>query len=159
MSPADRPLALYLRFLGVVDLLALAAVAMPESSMAAVHQALGLGELPPAPLVGYLTRSASALYAVHGALLIYVSLDVPRYRPLIAFLAWAAIVHGGVLLAIDLAVAMPRWWMLLEGPVYIILAVIALALLRRHVGSRVAPAAPAESPAVAAPRSDPLEIR
>lgn len=131
MPPADRPLVLFLRLLGVVDLSALAAVVIPASWMATTHFMLGLGDLPPTPLVGYLTRSASALYALHGALIVFVSFDTPRYRPLIAFLAWAAIAHGAVLTAIDLAVGMPWWWTLLEGPVYIGLAVTTLLLLRR----------------------------
>jgi hypothetical protein len=151
MLPADRPLVFVLRLLGLIDLAALLAVVMPEAWMAATHHALGLGELPPAPLVGYLARSASALYAVHGALLIFVSFDVPRYRPLIAFLAWTALVHGGVLVAIDAAAAMPWWWTLLEGPLYILLAAIVLLLLRRGRAASGASCGEAAEPVQFAP--------
>jgi hypothetical protein len=104
---------------------------MPESWMAAMHQGLGLGELPRAPLMGYMTRSASLLYAMHGAMIVFVSYDIPRYRPLIRFLAWAAVAHGLLLALIDLFEQMPLWWTVLEGPVYFLLGAAVLRLLRK----------------------------
>jgi hypothetical protein len=100
-SPGDRSLRVFLRVVGVIDALSLAAVIMPDASMAAAHERLGLGELHPTPLLGYLARSASLLYAVHGAIIVFVSFDTVRYRPLIRFLAWTALLHGLALAAID----------------------------------------------------------
>jgi hypothetical protein len=125
-----RSLQIFLRVLGCIDGLAFFAVVMPESWMAAVHRGLGMGELPAAPLVGYMTRSASLLYALHGAVIVFVSFDVPRYRPLIRFLAWAALVHGLLLVAIDLMERMPPWWTLLEGPVYFLMGATVLRLMK-----------------------------
>jgi hypothetical protein len=135
-STADphRSLRIFLRVLGCIDVLAFFAVLMPESWMAAVHQGLGMGELPHAPLVGYMTRSASLVYALHGAMILFVSYDVPRYRPLIRFLAWAAVIHGLLLVTIDVFEQMPLWWTLLEGPVYCLVGVAALRLLQESAG-------------------------
>ena len=114
-----RLLVIVLRVYGCVDLAALVAVVMPGEWMAAIHAAVGLGEFPEAPLVGYLTRSASALYALHGAMILFVSFDVDRYWPLITFLAIAAVIQGFVILAIDLAVGMPMPWTIIEVPSFI----------------------------------------
>ncbi len=100
--------------------------------MAKVHSWLGLGELPREPIVGYLTRSASALYALHGAMILFLSFDTRRYAPLITFLAIAALIHGTVMLGIDLAVGMPRWWTLVEGPAFAATGGIVLAIQKMH---------------------------
>ncbi len=60
-----------LRLGGVVMLTALGAVVMPYSWMNAIHQQLGLGELPHVPIVGYLfsfgpLRLARRVARVHG---------------------------------------------------------------------------------------------
>src|SRR5262249_10905853 len=95
------------------------------------HRWAGLGELPAAPIVGYLARSASALYALHGATVVFVSFDVERYRPLIRFLALLAVVHGGVMFGIDWVVGMAAWWLWLEGPGFAATGVAVLVALRR----------------------------
>lgn len=128
-----RPaLVVFLRLFGTLDLLALLAVLMPDTWMARGHQWLGLDELPRAPIVGYLTRSASALYALHGATVLFISTDTVRYARLITFLALVALIHGAVLLGIDLATGMPVWWTLLEGPVITATGVVVLALQRER---------------------------
>ena len=81
----ERILRILLRVAGGLPLTALLAVVMPTEWMDATHRWLGLGELPRAPIVEYLTRSLSLLYAVFGALWLYMSTDVRRYAPLIAF--------------------------------------------------------------------------
>jgi hypothetical protein len=111
-------LVFILRVFGVMDLLALLAVFLPLEGMARTHAWLGLGELPREPIVGYLTRSASALYALHGAMILFISFDVSRYARLITFLAVAALVHGAIMFVIDLVVGMPVFWTLLEGPAF-----------------------------------------
>ncbi|HEY7311424.1 MAG TPA: hypothetical protein VH643_18830 [Gemmataceae bacterium] len=118
MGKNQTGLVVVLRILGSVDLLALLAVFLPLDWMARAHAWLGLGELPREPIVGYLTRSASALYALHGAMILFISFDTRRYARLITFLAVVALVHGVVMLGIDLGVGMPVWWTLLEGPAF-----------------------------------------
>jgi hypothetical protein len=122
-------LAVALRILGCVDLVALAAVAMPHGWMARGHAWAGLGELPAAPIVGYLARSISFLYALHGATVLFISFDVDRYRPLITFLAVIALAHGAVMLGIDLAEGMPLWWTAVEGPGFSATGGVVLSLL------------------------------
>jgi hypothetical protein len=128
-NPSHRSLQIFLRLLGCIDALAFLAVLMPEAWMAAVHEGLQMGEIPRAPLMGYMTRSASLLYALHGAMIVFVSFDIPRYRPLIRFLAWAAVIHGLLLITIDIVEGMPLWWTMLEGPVYCLMGLIAVRLL------------------------------
>jgi hypothetical protein len=131
VSKPPSALAVVLRLLGAIDLLAMIAVVMPRRWMEAGHAWAGLGDLPPGPVVGYLARSSSALYALHGALIVVISFDVVRYWRLITFLAAAALVHGGVMLAIDLAEGMPRWWTLFEGPAFAASGAVVLALQRQ----------------------------
>ena len=69
MARYERSFKLFLRVVGTVALLAVVAVVMPYSWMDAVHQRLGMGKLPPEPIVGYLARSTSAFYAMLGGLL------------------------------------------------------------------------------------------
>lgn len=128
----DRAVALVLRVLGGLDVLALVAVVMPRAWMAAAAELAGVGPLPAEPLVGYLARSASAVYVLHGLTVLFVSFDVPRYRPLIRLLAWVAVAHGAVVLAVDLAEGMPAWWTAVEGPTFSATGVLVLALLRRR---------------------------
>ena len=123
---APRPLIIALRVLGATDMLAFLAVAMPASWIQSGHQWSGLGDFPDAPIAGYLARSASALYALHGLMVVYMSFDVRRYWPLIRFLAIIAVAHGVVMLGIDLAVGMPAWWSVLEGPAFSATGLIVL---------------------------------
>lgn len=126
MAKNQTGLAIVLRIFGFVDSLAVLAVFLPLEWMAQTHAWLGLGELPREPILGYLTRSASLLYALHGALVLFLSFDTRRYAPLITFLAAAALVHGIVLLGIDLLVGMPLFWIVLEGPAVVVTGAIVL---------------------------------
>jgi hypothetical protein len=128
---SERQLQLLLRALGTLDLLAFAAVLMPEDWMAAGHAWLGMGEFPRAPVVDYLARSASLMYAQHGAVFLFLSGDVRRYRPLIHVMAIIAIVSGAIMLAIDLLARIPLFWTVVEGPGYIVLASTVLLIQRR----------------------------
>lgn len=87
----------------------------PVSVLATVHGWLGLGEFPDAPIAIYLARSTSMLYAVHGALMLVVSLDMDRYLPLLKYFGWLHVAIGLGLLGIDLTAPMPWYWTTLEG--------------------------------------------
>ncbi len=132
-SIPDRELVLIwgLRLLGLIDMLALLAVVMPLEWMAWINDLCGLETFPESRIVSYLARTTSALYALHGALLLFISADVDRYRPLITFLAAAAVVHGAILLGIDLAVGMPFFWTLLEAPAFTAIGLAVLWLQQR----------------------------
>ncbi len=130
MSQADQALAFFLRALGALDLLALGAVVMPRRWMEVAHYWAGLGVMPEGPVVGYLARSASVLYALHGAMILFVSFDVRRYGPLITLLGFAALAHGAILLGVDLAEGMPLWWTFGEGMGYFGIGTCVLILRR-----------------------------
>jgi hypothetical protein len=104
-----------LRVNGGLMILAMVAVVLPHSAMDAIHRGLGLGQLPDIPIVGYLTRSLSAIYALLGVTAMYLAADLPRYRPLIRFWSAVTIVFGLTMLGIDLAAQLPAWWTLGEG--------------------------------------------
>lgn len=84
--------------------------------MAATHRFLGLGDMPDGPLVQYLTRSISGLYAVHGGVMLVASLDVRRYRGVVLYLGAASIAFGTVVTIIDLLAPLPWYWTVSEGP-------------------------------------------
>jgi hypothetical protein len=134
--------AVVLRCFGVLDLCALAAVAAPWPWIEAAAARLGVGDAPAGPLVAYLARSASAAYAIHGAVVLFVSFDVARYWPLIRFMALVALAHGAVMVSIDAAADMPGWWRCLEGPGFAATGVVVLFLM-----NRAGDPAPDQSPA------------
>ncbi len=129
---SERLLALLLRVVGGVMLLALPAVVMPTAWMDASHRWLGLGPLPAGPIVEYLTRSVSFLYAIHGGLLLVVAADVRRNVRVLVYLAAASMAFGAALVAIDLWADLPVWWVLTEGPPLTALG-LAILLLTRSV--------------------------
>lgn len=131
LSRRERLLAIGLRWLGGLDLLALLAVVMPSQWMNLVAIRLGLNPLPFDPVVGYLARSAALMYALHGTTVLFVSFDVQRYWHLIRFLALVAIVHGVIILGIDIAEEMPMWWRCVEGPCFSLTGIVVLCLMRR----------------------------
>jgi hypothetical protein len=127
---AELALIFLLRLGGVATCLAAFAIVMPTTWMVAAHARLGLGELPQAPIVEYLTRSLSALYAMHGALLLIVATDVHRFRSLVVWAAASSGAFGLVVLGIDLLAGLPLWWVLIEGPPLVAFGVLLGWLLR-----------------------------
>lgn len=129
---ADAPLALLLRLVGGVELLAAAFVVVPLGWMGEVHdRVLGLGPLPPGAIVEYMARSLSALYAAHGAMVAFLSLDVPRYRPLIGLLGWLHVALGCALFGTDVSAGLPWYWVAGEGPVIAACGALIVVLARR----------------------------
>ena len=126
-----RFLRLFLRFVGSVSLCAVFAVVMPYSWMNAIHQGLGLGELPDAPIVGYLARSTSALYAILGGLMWTLSFNVRQYEAVLSYLGAVIIVFGLTLLAVDMLEGLPFQWTISEGPANCILGTVILYCSRR----------------------------
>jgi len=134
LNSRERALALVLKSVGVVDLLAIAAVLMPRSMMAAIHTQLGLGTLAADPVGGYLARTASWFYVLAGALFIWAAQDVRRNRDLITWLASAGLLTGAVLIGVDVAEGLPGWWISAEGPccLVVLALVLGLQLPKRH---------------------------
>jgi hypothetical protein len=131
MTTPERSLVFLLRLgAAILSLAALTAV-MPFSWMAAVHEWFGLGTLPDLPIVGYLTRSLSALYAYHGVLTFFLSLDVRRYGPLIDCNAICLFAFGVFVLILDVTLGMPQLWIVSEGPLLLAFAGAVLWLRRK----------------------------
>ena len=114
---ARTALILILRMVGVVELTALFSMVMPHSWMATIHDGIGVagGPLPETPIVAYLTRSLSAMYALLGALMVYFSLDVSANARSIRFLGAIAAFFGLCLYGIDIAAKLPIYWIAFEG--------------------------------------------
>lgn len=134
MNWAEKTLRWLLQAFAVLLLTALVPVVMPFAWMQTTHRWLGLGELPAGPILGYLTRSLSLLYAFHGALLLTVSFDVRRYRSLIRAFALLGILFGSSLIVLDWAVGLPVAWILSEGP-FIIPACLLVFWLAGRAGA------------------------
>ena len=130
-------LVLVLRIAGGVTLAAFPAMLLPVEWMASTHAQLGLGEFPRAPVVDYLARSIAALYGFHGVLVLLVSTDPIRYRPIVWFIAAMNIVFGLMMIAVDLHAGLPGYWTALEGP-----PIVAFGMVIGFLNSRM-PAAPA----------------
>jgi len=107
-------------------LLAVIGVVMPHSWMDAVHQRLGMGPLPPQPVVGYLARSTSAFYAILGALFWVVSFDLRRYRPILQYLGLIMVLLGITIGIVDIVEGLPLWWKLSEGPLTVAVGIVIL---------------------------------
>ena len=127
----DFWLKFLLRLVGAVELCAIPFIFFPFPWMDAVHdRLLGLGSLPDRPIVEYLTRSLSALYAVHGAMVMAISLNIERYRSLICFLGYLHMLLGLTILGIDIAADLPWWWTAVEGPGIVVGGLLVVLLER-----------------------------
>ena len=132
MNKHERTIIIILRILGISALFAIPPIFFPYSWMNAIHDYLGLGEMPDTPIVSYLARSLSALYAAFGGMILLISTDVRRYRSLVFLWSIIFCLLGGVLFGIDLLSGMPASWTYLEGPPAIALGVV-MYWLQRHI--------------------------
>ncbi|MEM7454650.1 MAG: hypothetical protein AAF456_09900 [Planctomycetota bacterium] len=119
MKSQENQSALWLKRLlflaGGMLLLAVVPIFFPVSLMAQIHGLVGLGEFPEDPIVLYLARSTSLLYAVHGSVMLTVALNLNRYQGMVPLLGWLHIVIGIAMLGIDLTAPMPWYWTAFEG--------------------------------------------
>jgi hypothetical protein len=121
---------------GVMTLLALPAVFLPTDWMDKFHPGLMLAPLPDAPVVQYLARSISALYAAFGSLTLLIAWDVRRFAPLVIWWGFAAIVFGLILTWVDLIAPMPAHWAWSEVPYTLITGLLVLLLHRQAASAR-----------------------
>lgn len=109
-------------------MLSVVAVVMPYVWIEWAHSRVGLGDFPAAPIAVYLARSSSALYALHGLFLLFISREVVRYAPLIRFMGLTAVGHGLLVMLIDTWAGLPLWWILLEGPAFSLTGIVILTV-------------------------------
>lgn len=122
-----------LRVIGVTALAAIVPVMMPMCWMVNVHDWLGLGQMPSAPIVGYLAGSLPAFYAFFGALCLVLSMNLDRYRPLLWIFAALLAIFGVVMTGIDFVAEMPPMWRLIERPSTIAMGVALFVLAQPDV--------------------------
>ena len=134
MTKEERFFRLFLRIIGTTALFAIIAVIMPYSWMNAIHQWLGMGELPAEPVVGYLARSTSAFYAILGGLFWITSFDLHRHKVVLCYLGIVVVIFGAALFVIDLLEGMPLHWSFTEGPFNVGFGIVILVLSYRIGG-------------------------
>ncbi len=137
---AEKWLILLFRLNALLLTTACLTLFFPNPLMHRIHRVLGLGEMPPGPIVEYLARSCSMLYFVHGLVLGYVSWQIRKYWELVPLLAGLHLLLGAMVLAVDLKAGMPWYWTAAEGPGIMIFASLLLLLW-----SRASSAAPART--------------
>ncbi len=140
MSETRRALRLFLWAYGATELLALVGLFMPRSWMGLVHDAMDLGQLPSKPMFFFLARVASLMYAVHGAVVIFVSFDLVHYARLITFIGALLLLQGSAVMVMGICESVPLWWALGDGSAVIVCGAIILLLqwLSREPPARTA---------------------
>lgn len=128
MTKPELAIVIILRIVGVSGLFAIPAIFLPYSWMNAIHEYVGLGELPDTPIVSYLARSLSAFYAFVSAITLLISSDIRRYRSFVNLWAVLATLTGVALLGIDITAGMPTSWTFGEGPPTIVVGLVMLWL-------------------------------
>jgi hypothetical protein len=128
MNRYEKALVWLLRIDGIIMLSALIPSMIPLAWMQEIHRHLGMGELPYLPIISYLTRSLSLMYAMHGAVVLFLSSDVRRFLPVVKFLAVVTILFGLGMTALDIVVGMPIFWIVSEGPILFVLYCVVLWL-------------------------------
>lgn len=113
---------------GIAELFAVVAIFLPLATMGRIHSAMGLGPLPQGPVVEYMARSLSIMYAIHGGLFILAATDLRRYSGLISYLGWTLLLLGLLVIGIDFQADMPRFWTWGEGPFTVGVAIVVLIL-------------------------------
>ncbi|WP_146523247.1 hypothetical protein [Stieleria varia] len=114
-TAADRWLIRFLQMVGVFTLFAFPAAVMPESWMIRIAQWLTIKPFPSAPLTFYLARNLSLIYGFGGIGLFVIANDLPRYRPMIRWLAIGTIGFGVMQGVVDGMSSLPIWWTLGES--------------------------------------------
>jgi hypothetical protein len=95
-----------------------------------INAKAGLAELVYTPVMSYLIRSLSGMYAIIGAIFLFVSTDLKRYRELIRFLGGVAVVAGFGLIVLDAVVRLPFLWTVAEGPATMVMGGVMIYLCR-----------------------------
>jgi len=115
----ERLLSFFLRMIGAFSIMAIFFVFVPYDWMNSIHQALDMGVLPPAPVVGYLARSTSAFYALLGGLMWLLSFDIKRNLHIVRYIGMVLTIFGILIFGVDWIEGMPLFWRIGEGPIVV----------------------------------------
>ncbi|HEY1188805.1 MAG TPA: hypothetical protein VGE74_14215 [Gemmata sp.] len=138
---ADRLLWLLMRVDACIVLCAVPCAFLPFGWMDFVHREwLGLGPLADVPLTRYMARSLSLVYAMHGAIVLTITIRWHQLRSLVPVLAGLHMALGAGLLFADLDANLPWWWTGVEGPGLVAFGLVKLVLYNR--ASRAAASVP-----------------
>ncbi len=135
-----RLLRSWLMLVGVVQCAAVIAVFMPHSWMDLCSRLMDVDSLPTGSLPGYLARLSSAMYVVHGTMLIITAWNLPLVLPIVIPFARLTIALGGIMLWIDVAERMPIVWTFLET-----IALVLSGGITEYFARRAAPQTPSET--------------
>ena len=105
------------------------AVFLPYQTMGIIHRQIGLGYFPQLPILAYLTRSVSLFYAIHGVIILYISLDLLRYLSFLKLLCYLGFIFSVTIFFIDLNAPMPASWIYGEGPLALVLNLVIYVLV------------------------------
>jgi hypothetical protein len=83
-------------------------------------------------LTFYLARNLSLLYGFVGVLLILLSMDLDRYRPLVGYIAVGTIAFSLMQLVVDSMACLPAWWTLGESLSTLLGGLLLYALQHRR---------------------------
>jgi hypothetical protein len=130
----DRLLRWILILSGLSMVIAIVPMVMPLSWMEIGHRWLGLGEFPSQPIVPYLARTTSGLYAVLGALLLLAATDLRRYATMAVVVIVGIVVISLADFVFGRFEGMPLWWSAddLASAGALTLVAVPLLLLRRR---------------------------
>ena len=145
-AATEYGLALLLRVVGGLCLLALVSLWMPRGWIVAGHRWLGWGPFPDSPVSEYLARSVSALSAFYGGLLVALSLDVQRYTPLIRYQAVAIMLLSASGVVVGSWAGMPLWFVGGDAVACWTYSIAMLLLVRRVQSSNAESRATADRP-------------
>lgn len=118
-------------------LLSILAMIMPTPWMDKIHQFLGLGPFPQTPLVEYLARSASGMYAMQGGLYLVLARDVNKYRQVIFWVAIMNAIFAISVMIIDHRSQLPLYWILIEGPSILVIALVMIFLSKTPIKDKI----------------------
>ena len=119
---------------GLLMALAIVPAVMPLSWIEATHRFLGMGRFPNGFLPEYLARMTSAMYAMMGAILLFLAWDVRRFAPVIKFAYFIQIPVAIAVMAVLASrhVNIIYYWLAVIDAVFsVAFAVFALILLAK----------------------------
>jgi hypothetical protein len=126
----------WLALVGWIQVSAIIAVFMPKAWMDACSELMGVDPLAATPLAGYLARLSSAMYVVHGSLLLVISKSLPKHLAVVPAFARTTLGLAAMMLWIDVVEGMPVDWTAMEFLALFVSGCVMEWLARRAIRMR-----------------------